>query len=413
MNEPGSHDAAAPPAPADTGPVAAASQSLLRFNNALAILSNTAWYVANPFIPLYLGSLGASATVVGAVLGLSGIVPLLVSIPAGMLADRRGPGVVAERAVLLFALAGVVLTGLHSVWAVAVAYTLMGVGNIGFAVAPQAVVAAASDPAARLRNFTSYAVWSSAGSVIGPLIGGVVTNRFGYTVDFALVWILMLPTFATAVALRGVRPVPRAVVTLAAAPMLVGTIVRQRGVAGVLFISFMVVCGQTLQQSFYPIYLHKIGLTETLIGVIFAAVSLGSMAARGILSHWVERFGHTPVLLGATALAAVSLGITPLLRQFWPLALAAGLLGISTGLIVPMTMSLMVEPVPPEFWGVAFGLRQGVQRLASVVSPIVFGLAITAYGIGSAFYVGGLALVAAMPIMARTTAHLRSRRSAG
>jgi len=413
MNEPGSHDAAAPPVPADAAPVAAARHSLLRFNNALALLSNTAWYVANPFIPLYLGTLGASAAVVGAVLGLSGIAPLLISIPAGMLADRRGPGVVAERAVMLFALAGVVLTGLHSVWAVAVAYTLMGVGNIGFAVAPQAVVAAASDPAARLRNFTSYAVWSSAGSVIGPLIGGVVTTHFGYTAAFALVWILMLPTFAAAAALRGVRPVPRAVVSLAAAPALVGTIVRQRGVAAVLFISFMVVCGQTLQQSFYPIYLHKVGLTETLIGIVFAAVSLGSMAARTVLSHGVERFGHTSVLLGATALAAVSLGITPLLRQFSPLALAAGLMGISTGLIVPMTMSLMVEPVPPELWGVAFGLRQGVQRLAAVVSPIAFGLVITAYGIGSGFYVGALVLVGAMPIMAMTTAHLRSRRPAG
>jgi MFS family permease len=376
----------------------------------MSIICTAAWWAAAPFVPIYLGTLGASVALVGVVLGVAGIVPLLISIPAGVLSDKRGPAFVAECAVVLFAAAGVLLTGVHSVWAVAIAYTLLGVGNIGFAVAPQAVVAAVSDPAARLQNFGYYSLWSSAGAVVGPLIGGAVASRFGYNAAFALLLLLMLPTFAAAAALRGVAPAPRPVASVATAPALVSTIVRQRGVGAVLFISFMVVCGQSLQQTFYPIYLHQVGLTETLIGVVFAAVSLSSMAVRSILSHGVERFGHAAVLLVATACAAVSLGITPLLQQFWPLVLAGALMGASTGFTMPMTMSLMVEPVPPEYWGVAFGIRQGVQRLASVVSPIVFGLVITDYGIAWGFALGALTLAGAIPIMASTTAHLRNPR---
>jgi hypothetical protein len=50
--------------------------------------------------------------------------------------------------------------------------------------------------------------------------------------------------------------------------------------------------------------------------------------------------------------------------------------------------------------GVAFGLRQAVQRLATVVSPIAFGAVIAAYGLGGGFVAGALVLIAAIPIIA-------------
>jgi len=381
-------------------------RSLLLLNNVLAMISNGAWYVVNPFIPLYLGTLGASVAVVGVVLGIGGILPLLIAIPAGALADEHGPAVVARGAVIAYALAGATLAVFHSVAAVTVAYTLLGAGNIGFAVASQAVVATVSPSRDRLRNFGYYSLWSSAGAVVGPLIGGVITGHVGYLAAFALVGALMVPSFAVANFLRAVPPAARSVVSLANAYHLVGPIMRRPRVGAVLFISFMVVAAQTLQQSFYPIYLSRVGLSETLIGVVFAGISLSSMLVRSLLSPGSERLGNAGVLLTATGLAALSLGITPFLRAFWPLAVAGALMGASTGLALPLTMSLMADPVAAEFWGVAFGVRQGVQRVATVVSPIVFGMVITVYGIGAGFFVGALTLVGAMPIMAKVTRSL-------
>lgn len=386
---------------------AANPRSLLRLNNTLQFLSNGAWYIATPFIPLYLTSQGASVGVVGGVVGVSGVMPLLISIHAGALVDERGPTVVAQGSVVLFALAGAILTILHGVWAVATAYTLMGIGNIGFAVAPQAIVAAASTPATRVRNYGYYSLWNSAGAVVGPVVGGFVAGRFGYTAAFALVWLIMLPAFGVAASLRSVPALSRRAVSLATAHTFADTILRRRGIRAILFISFMVVCGQTLQQSFYPLYLHKVGLSAPLIGIVIASVSLSSMLVRAGLSKGVAWLGYAGALLGATSLAAVALGMTPLLRRFWPLVFASGLMGASLGFTQPLTMSLVVESVPAEYLGVAFGIRQSVQRLAAVLSPIVFGLVSTARGIESAFFLGALTLMGAVPIMAGATKHLR------
>ncbi|HLW61595.1 MAG TPA: MFS transporter [bacterium] len=405
---PGADAAAVPTA---SGRDAVDPGSLLWLNNALQFLSNGAWYVAAPFIPLYLTSQGASVIIVGGVVSISGVIPLLISIHAGALVDERGPIMVAKGSVILFALAGMILTAWHSVWAVAGAYMLMGIANIGFAVAPQAIVAAASNPGTRVRNYGYYSLWNSAGAVVGPVIGGYIAGRFGYAAAFAVVWILMLPAFAVAGSMRVISTVPAHIVSLATAHTLARTIIGRRGVAGILFISFMVGCGQTLQQSFYPLYLHTVGLSATLIGIVIAAVSLSSMLVRSMLSRGVAMFGYGSLLVGATALAAVSLGVTPLLRHFWPLMLASALMGASLGFTQPLTMSLMVESVPPELWGVAFGIRQSVQRLAAILSPIVFGLVITVSRIESAFTLGALTLGGAVPIMANVTKHMRRPRA--
>lgn len=384
--------------------------SLLRFNNALQILTNGAWYVAAPFVPLYLTAQGASVALVGVIVGTSGIAPLLISVHAGALVDARGPALVAKGSVLLFAAAGVILTLLHNVWAVAVAYTLMGLGNIGFAVAPQAVVAAASTPRTRIRDFGAYALWNSAGAVLCPMVGGAVAGRFGYAPAFALVWLLMLPSFGIAAALRDVPTGPRQPASLGAAHTLIGAIARQRGIGAVLFIAFMMVCAQTLQQSFYPLYLQEVGLSATLIGFAIAAVSLSSMLVRALLARGVTTLGYGGVLPAATALAAVAFAITPLLHRFWPLVLASGLMGASFGFTQPLGMSLLAESVAPEFWGVAFGIRQCVQRLGAVLSPIAFGVVSRADGIRAALWMGALILTVAVPVIAGATSHLRRSR---
>ena len=221
----------------------------------------------------------------------------------------------------------------------------------------------------------------------------------------------MIPSYAMARSLRGVLAVPRRALSLAMAHKLTGTILRQRGVSAVLFISFIVICGQTLQQSFYPLYLNKIGLSPSVIGIVIATISLGSMIVRSFLSRGVEWLGYSWLLVGATALLAVTLGVAPLLRHFWPLMFVSGLMGASLGFTQPLTMSLMVESVTAEFWGVAFGIRQGVQRLATIISPIVFGLVTTASGVESAFFLGAATLLGAVPIMASVTRHLRRPRS--
>ncbi|HLW48305.1 MAG TPA: MFS transporter [bacterium] len=377
------------------------TRSVLRLNNTVQLLSNGAWYVAIPFFPLYLVAQGASPAVVGLIVGLAGVVPLAVSIHAGALVDERGPVPVYAASTAVFGAGGLILTLAHGVPVAGVGYGLMTLANIGFAVAAQAIVAVASTDETRIRNFGYYSLWNSAGAVAGPILGGFVAARFGYAAAFSALWILMLPSLAVVAAIRGVPAPSRRAVPLAAAHTLVGTILRGRGVGAILFVSGMMVCAQQLQNTFYPLYLHTIGMPAALIGLVIAAVSLATMAVRMLLAGGVAWLGSGRALLVSMVVAAAAFFAVPLTHKFWTLIAVSGLMGASVGFTQPLTMSLLVECVAAEFWGVALGIRQCVQRVAAIVSPFAFGAASAAQGVEAAFYAGAVVFLGAAGIMTR------------
>jgi MFS family permease len=396
-------------APADGGD--ARRQFLLPLNNLLQLLTNCAWYIGTPFIPLYLVSHGASVGDVGVVAGLSGIVPFAVALHVGGLVDERGPTVVLVGSVVLFGLGAAILTASHGIAEVITAYTLLTLANIGLAVASQAIVASASTPVTRIRHYGVYAVSYSAGAVVGPVIGGFLATRLGYTATFFAMALLMLPSLLVASMVRIARGSDHRSVALNAVHTIVGTILRERGVGTILFVSGVMNCAQALQSTFYPLYLSKVGLSATLIGLAIAAISLASMAARMLLASAVSQFGQTGALVGAMILSAVTFALTPFARQFYPLLGVSVLMGASLGFTQPLSMSLLAESVAQQFWGAAFGIRQSVQRAAAIISPFAFGVVSTARGVESAFYLGALVLLGAAGIVTRVSNGLGSRTS--
>jgi MFS family permease len=394
---------------ASARPRAVDSRSLLRLNNMLQILTNGAWYVGTPFVPLYLVAHGASAGVVGLVVSLSGIAPLAVALHAGGLVDERGPTVVFVISVALFGFGGALLTAFHETAIVTVAYALMTTANVGLAVASQSVVATASTDGNRVANYGHYAVAYSAGAVAGPIVGGFLAARFGYSAAFLAMTLLALPSLTIAALLRN-RPIgPRRAVAVGTVHRLVGTIVRTRGVGAILFVTSIMMCAQVLQATFYPLYLSNVGLSATLIGVAIASANLASMAIRVSLVGAVAGLGQWGALVGAIALSGIAFAVTPLLRDFWPLVGVSALMGASLGFTQPLSMSLLAESVADEFRGVAFGIRQSAQRAAGILSPLVFGMASTARGMDSAFYLGGLVLFVGAGLTTKISAKFEHR----
>jgi MFS family permease len=378
-------------------------QFLLPLNNLLQLLTNCAWYIGTPFIPLYLVSHGASVGAVGAVAGLSGVVPFAVALHVGGLVDERGPTIVLVGSVLLFGVGAAILAAFHGIAEVTTAYTLLTLANIGLAVASQAVVASASTPVTRIRNYGYYAVSYSAGAVVGPVIGGFLATRLGYPAAFFAMALLMLPSLLVASMVRIARVSDHQSIALNAVHTVVGTILRERGVGTILFVSGIMNCAQALQSTFYPLYLSNVGLTATSIGLAIAVISLASMPARMLLASAVSQFGQTGALVGAMILSAVAFALTPFARQFWLLLGVSVLMGASLGFTQPLSMSLLAELVVQQFWGTAFGIRQSVQRLASIISPFAFGVVSTARGVESAFYLGTVVLLGAAGIVTRVS----------
>jgi MFS family permease len=373
-------------------------------NNTLAAVFTMAWHMTLPFVPVYATTLGASFFVVGLIVSSNVILPLLLALHLGAAADRFGASHIARWAGVLFAVAYVVIVAGRSLAWLAVGLAGTGLADIALVMAAQTHVAVTSRAEDRDRNFAHMALWMSAGALAGPILGGVLADRWGYqaafvgalglaVATFAIAWLMPVPparSEATANVLSGTQPVRQAVALL-----------RTPSVAYLLLMSAALMFGTSVRHSFLPLYLTSVGMSTTLIGVIFALNSLCQMSVRPAIATAVRHLRHSGALAVALAIAIAGVALTPWLTSFWALAAAFSLIGVGTGVTQPLTMSLVSGRATATTRGLALGVRMTVNQAAQVIGPPVLGVVVGAMGLGAAFHVAAAVAVLGFAWLAR------------
>ena len=135
------------------------------------------------FQPLYLQQLGADPLRIGAIIGSYGLAASLVHIPAGYLADKIGRRPMMWAAWIIGALT---TWGMAMTTSLPIFVTVMLIYSMTtFVVAPlNSYVASASGKWSVGRILTLVSAFFNAGAILGPLLGGMIGERYGYRAIF-------------------------------------------------------------------------------------------------------------------------------------------------------------------------------------------------------------------------------------
>lgn len=360
-----------------------------------------------PLIPLFATSLGGTPASVGVVAASAAVLPLLFGIWMGAAVDRFGPRITSIGGALGLATAAALLGAAQSVaWLVA-GNAIVGLANMMLIVSIQTSVAQLSAPRDRDRNFGYFAFWVSVGHLVGPLTGGFLADRYSIQAAFfGVVGLAMLPAalaFAMPATLAPVADhedgISRA--WSSRAYRSAWQLAQRRDLQFLLLVGFGIIFSWSIKTSFYPLYLESVGLSKSSIGVLFSLFGAAQMIVRPVIGLTTRRFGREGPLLAMMSLAAVAMLATPFLHRFGTLAIAATMTGIALGFTQPVTMSMMAGNVDANTRGLALGLRMTMNRLAELVSPLLFGALVSASGLGSAFFVSAIGFGLGILITAR------------
>ena len=156
-----------------------------------------------------------------------------------------------------------------------------------------------------------------------------------------------------------------------------------------------------VQNSIYVVYLDEIGMTGTMIGVLFAAVEitsglgslLGGRAMRWMDPQWM--------LVICTTLAIALIAVTPLLGGILVLLMLAQLIrGILQGVIQPVMFSIQAKSVRRDQQGAVVGLRQTMNRIAAIIVPPLMGMIADMTSVANSFLILGAVLLGACGLLA-------------
>ncbi|MFE1602706.1 MFS transporter [Methylobacterium sp. ID0610] len=156
--------------------------------------------------------------------------------------------------------------------------------------------------------------------------------------------------------------------------------------------------GLSLSIPLLSLEMERMGLSNTLIGINTAVAGLASIVVVPFVPRVAARLGVLPLLLGAIAVAAVSLvGFRALFGFLWwfPLRFT---FSAALGVLFVLSEFWINQAAPPARRGLVMGIYATVLALGFAVGPGLLGLVGTA---GWAPYLAGAALfgVGALPLL--------------
>lgn len=314
------------------------------------------------FQPLYLQSLGANSLRIGAILGGYGIASTLAHIPAGYLADRIG------RRPLMWA---AWIIGLLATWIMALGRNLpifvagmLLYGMTMFVIAPlSSYVTAARGKWSVARALTLTSAAYNLGAVLGPTLGGIIGNSFGYrTIFFVSAGIFGI---STAVILL-IRPQPIEPLQ----PEEKGNhLFKNRRYLIFIVIYFLAVFSMYLPQPLSPNFLqNQRGLSLVQIGQLYSISSLGIVISNLLLGHLDVRLGY---LIGQIGVGAFALLLWQGQGILWyiPAFLLLGGFRTTRSLATAYIRSM----VSGANMGLAYGLAETIGAIATIIAPLLAG----------------------------------------
>jgi multidrug resistance protein len=360
-----------------------------------------------PLLPFYTERLGGSPTMVGALVSIFAFAQLAVSPLWGRASDRYGRKPMILAGLLCSAVAYVVFAYADSLWLLFVSRLVQGAGG-GTTGVVQAYVADTFRPEERAKALGWLTAATSAGVMIGPLLGSASTYLGEHAPGFVAAGLCLLnmafawtwlpesrqeagPDAAAphaGAAAGGPAPAP------AKRRSIRGTMLEVlrhplAPVSSLIWIYAMGMMAFMAMNGILALYLGRVfGVTEKTIGWFFTYVGGISLVMRAVLlGPAVKRFGE----VGVTRLGALSLIVGFAVLPFAPsvpwLALAVLFIPVGTALLFPATTALISRFAPRAETGQVMGVQQTFGGVARMVGPLWAGAVFQGIGIRYPFWI--------------------------
>ncbi|MFB9878249.1 MFS transporter [Planobispora siamensis] len=248
-------------------------------------------------------------------------------------------------------------------------------------------------PAANTLNF----LVSSLGSVIGPLLAGVVLARGGYGTAYLADALLFGAGFYAALRLPRLEPVGDVV-----RPGLRSVVDGLRYIAGnkVVMMSFVVdiiAMAFALPRALFPeISAERFGGSSIAFGWLTASIAIGSVLG-GLLSGWVGRVRRQGMALTFTiAVWGLSVAAAGLARELWLMVALLAVGGAADLVSAVWRQTILQTHAPDEMRGRMQGVFTVVVAGGPRLGDLRAGMTAAWFGATTAWVGGGLACAVAV-----------------
>ncbi|MCS7460899.1 MFS transporter [Paenibacillus doosanensis] len=240
---------------------------------------------------------------------------------------------------------------------------------------------------------------TATGSIMGPLMGGLISKIFDSRVAFASAGVFVLcSTLLVLFWVNEEKFVPSKDRSSIIASMKMA--VKNKPFVTVLGLTLLTQFSVMTIEPVLPLYIVQIGGSakdaSLMAGIIFSLVGIASILFAPRWGKLADKIGFHKILVIGLFVGGLGNLAQIMFHGIWGFSIVRFIYGAFFCAVFPALNGLVVRTTPADFRGRAFGLNQTASQLGGMLGPLVGGAISGVFSIHSVFLVTGLLLLLAM-----------------
>lgn len=237
---------------------------------------------------------------------------------------------------------------------------------------------------------------SVGGTLIGPLMGGLLADMVGMRSVFLFIGVLSLMAFVLSW-LFVKEEFTRSEEKSLSFREIWNLIPDQKVMVSTFVTTFALAAALMSVQPIITVYIGQLlrggNYVALVSGAVFAASGLASMLAASRLGKLSDEIGPPKVMIGALVLSGLLFIPQAFVTSAWQLGVLRFMIGLTTAGLLPAINTLIRHNTPESVAGRVFGYNQSAQFLGAFGGAIMGGNAAAFFGIQAVFFITGALLL--------------------
>jgi len=356
---------------------------VLDFSNPLVLISlsqltlSMAFTLTDPILPLYASSFNISYTLVGLVMSSFGFTRIFCEIPGGLLMNRIGRKSLLIIGFVVSSISQVIAGVAQSYIELAISRMMIGVGSALELTASLTLIGDMSTKEDRQRNIARYQGAATSAQIIGPIIGGVISDIAGLRSIFFISALLCAigVLVVSRIRIQDESKLDKSKSLVPAAFDFKRTLGDLRVVAVSASAFAMFLLFSSIRGTMIPLYgAGVLDLNSTEIGLIFSCTSLTIFLVLFFVTNRLERvFGRARLLSISLLVCSLAVLTISLSSDFTTFVIASIPLGVGFGLLQPIPFAMIIDLSEPVNRGLMMGTLRTIADLGIIIGPTSVG----------------------------------------
>ena len=369
-----------------------------------------------PLLPLYARDLGASAPVVGLVMGASTLTGVLLKLPAGAWSDVLGRRTLLVAGSIVFATLPFMYLAVSGLALLIVLRFLHGSATAIFGPVAAASLSDLAPPDRRGTWLSTYSTVQGAGQAAGPIVAGYLIARGQLDTAFLLSGVLALAVPAIVARWPQAARVEPQGGRWRQFALGVSQVLQQRLILVTSIAQSAQFILHGMLSAFLPLYAREtLGLPAWQIGWLFGVQTLTTLSARPIVGIASDRLGRRGVIASGLLLCSGGVVLVSVSRTFEDVLSGVCVYAVGVAVTSGAASAYITDLTHRTTYGAAHGVFGTIYDIGDASGPILGGVLVAAVGYARTFQiVAAVVFVAAVYFFAATrTEEKRGRSLAG